>query len=135
MPIPPADPQQKIDEAPDGRLEIFLGAAPGVGKTYKMLRAAQAKRQNGVDVVIGLIETRGRQDTEEHLRGFEVIPPNRSNTKAMCLGRWMSRLFCNGSPGVDRTRCIGGACRRGILKGEVPGSARSTSYPNRPARQ
>src|SRR5450755_1754902 len=74
MPISPTHPKQEVDRAPAGRLKIFLGAAPGVGKTYKMLRAAQAKLQNGVDVVIGLVETHGRQDTEEQLRGFEVIP-------------------------------------------------------------
>ena len=61
-------------EARHGRLKIFLGAAPGVGKTYEMLRAAQSRRRDGVDVVIGLIETHGRQDTEEQLRGLEVIP-------------------------------------------------------------
>ena len=46
-----------------------------------MLRAAQSRRQNGVDVVIGLIETHGRQDTEEQLRGFEVIPRKRIEYK------------------------------------------------------
>jgi nucleotide-binding universal stress UspA family protein len=61
-------------EAQRGRLKIFLGAAPGVGKTYQMLRAAQSRRHDGVDVAIGLIETHGRQDTEEQLRGLEVVP-------------------------------------------------------------
>jgi K+-sensing histidine kinase KdpD len=64
-------------ETPCGRLKIFLGAAPGVGKTYEMLRAAQSRRRDGVDVVIGLIETHGRQDTEEQLSGLEVIPRKR----------------------------------------------------------
>ena len=64
-------------ETPCGRLNIFLGAAPGVGKTYEMLRAAQSRRRDGVDVVIGLIETHGRQDTEEQLSGLEVIPRKR----------------------------------------------------------
>src|ERR1700741_4398138 len=57
-----------------GRLKIFLGAAPGVGKTYKMLVSAQAKRREAVDVVIGIVETHGRQETEALLEGFEVIP-------------------------------------------------------------
>lgn len=65
---------RKVGETRRGRLKIFLGAAPGVGKTYDMLRAAQSRRHNGVDVVVGLIETHGRQDTEEQLRGLEVIP-------------------------------------------------------------
>jgi K+-sensing histidine kinase KdpD len=64
-------------ETPCGRLKIFLGAAPGVGKTYQMLRAAQSRRRDGVDVVIGLIETHGRQETEEQLSGLELIPRKR----------------------------------------------------------
>src|SRR6202140_264791 len=57
-----------------GRLKIFLGAAPGVGKTYEMLLSAQAKRREGVDVVIGVVETHGRRETEALLQGLEVIP-------------------------------------------------------------
>jgi K+-sensing histidine kinase KdpD len=64
----------KAAELRHGRLKIFLGAAPGVGKTYQMLKAAQSRRDDGVDVVIGLIETHGRRETEEQLRGLEVIP-------------------------------------------------------------
>jgi two-component system sensor histidine kinase KdpD len=57
-----------------GRLMIFLGAAPGVGKTYEMLSAAQARRREGVDVVIGVVETHGRQETAALLAGLEVVP-------------------------------------------------------------
>jgi two-component system sensor histidine kinase KdpD len=57
-----------------GRLKIFVGAAPGVGKTYEMLQAARAKLKEGVDVVAGVVETHGRKETEELLEGFEVIP-------------------------------------------------------------
>ncbi len=57
-----------------GRLKLFLGAAPGVGKTYEMLLTAQAKRRDGVDVVAGVVETHGRQETEALLAGLEVIP-------------------------------------------------------------
>src|ERR1019366_10245721 len=57
-----------------GRLMIFLGAAPGVGKTYEMLSAAQARRREGVDVVIGVGETHGRQETAALLAGLEVVP-------------------------------------------------------------
>ena len=46
-----------------GRLKIFLGAAPGVGKTYEMLQTAQARRREGVDVVVGIVETHGRAET------------------------------------------------------------------------
>src|SRR5215510_3371623 len=57
-----------------GRLKIFVGAAPGVGKTYEMLQTARAKLKEGVDVVVGVVETHGRKETEALLEGFEVIP-------------------------------------------------------------
>jgi len=57
-----------------GRLKIFLGAAPGVGKTYEMLTAAQARLREGVDVVIGVVETHGRAETEALVAGLPAIP-------------------------------------------------------------
>ena len=57
-----------------GRLKIFLGAAPGVGKTYAMLTSARIERETDRDVVAGLIETHGRRETEELVEGFEVLP-------------------------------------------------------------
>lgn len=57
-----------------GRLKIFLGAAPGVGKTYEMLLSGRARRADGVDVVIGVVETHGRKETEALVEGFEIIP-------------------------------------------------------------
>jgi len=57
-----------------GRLKIFLGAAPGVGKTWEMLVAANLKREAGVDVVAGLIETHGRAGTIEEIGPLEVLP-------------------------------------------------------------
>lgn len=57
-----------------GHLKIFLGASPGVGKTYAMLAAARAEKAGGRDVVAGLIETHGRKETEALLDGLEVLP-------------------------------------------------------------
>ncbi len=57
-----------------GRLKIFLGAAPGVGKTYEMLLSGRAKLADGVDVVIGVVETHGRKETQALLSGFEIVP-------------------------------------------------------------
>ena len=57
-----------------GHLKIFLGAAPGVGKTYAMLSSARAEKAGGRDVVAGLIETHGRRETEQLIEGFEVLP-------------------------------------------------------------
>ena len=71
-----------------GRLKIFVGAAPGVGKTYEMLQTAQAKRREGVDVVVGVVETHGRKETEALLEGLEVIPRRRVEYK----GRWLDEM-------------------------------------------
>ncbi len=57
-----------------GRLKVFLGAAPGVGKTYEMLTEGNARRRGGLDVVIGVVETHGRVETEALLGELEVIP-------------------------------------------------------------
>ncbi len=68
-----------------GRLKIFLGAAPGVGKTYAMLQAARAKLNDGVDVVIGVVETHGRRETEALVKGFELLPRRRAEYKGRTL--------------------------------------------------
>ncbi|MGO8915825.1 MAG: DUF4118 domain-containing protein [Stellaceae bacterium] len=68
-----------------GKLKIFLGAAPGVGKTYEMLQAAQAKRREAIDVVIGVVETHGRRETEALLAGLEVVPRRRVDYKGRML--------------------------------------------------
>ncbi|MBP2560035.1 two-component system sensor histidine kinase KdpD [Neorhizobium galegae] len=57
-----------------GRLKIFLGAAPGVGKTYEMLMSGRARKVDGLDVVIGVVETHGRKETEALVEGFEIVP-------------------------------------------------------------
>ena len=69
-----------------GRLKIFLGAAPGVGKTYEMLLAAQARRREGCDVVVGIVEPHGRRETEALLEGLEVIPRQQVEYKGHLLG-------------------------------------------------
>ena len=56
-----------------GKLRLFLGAAPGVGKTYAMLQAARARKREGVDVVVGLVTTHGFKDTADLMSGLEVI--------------------------------------------------------------
>lgn len=65
---------EKARQETRGRLKIFLGAAPGVGKTYEMLESGRAKMSDGVDVVIGIVETHGRKETQALVNGFEVIP-------------------------------------------------------------
>jgi len=68
-----------------GRLKIFFGAAPGVGKSYAMLEAARAQQAAGVDVVIGYVELHGRRETEALLEGLQVLPPLRLEHRGMQL--------------------------------------------------
>ena len=57
-----------------GRLTVYLGAAPGVGKTYAMLGEGHRRRERGTDVVVGYVETHGRRHTEAQVTGLEVVP-------------------------------------------------------------
>jgi len=59
---------------PCGRLKIFFGMSPGVGKTYAMLAAAQRMATRGVDVAVGVVETHGRVETEQMLLGLDILP-------------------------------------------------------------
>src|ERR1700690_3349096 len=65
-----------IENQPElAKLRIYIGAAPGVGKTYHMLNDAYLmKHQQSVDVVIGLVESHGRKDTEARIRDLEIVP-------------------------------------------------------------
>jgi two-component system sensor histidine kinase KdpD len=65
---------REAEKSHRGRMKIFLGAAPGVGKTYEMLSAAQTRRRENVDVVIGIVETHGRTETEALTADLETIP-------------------------------------------------------------
>src|SRR5256886_4406404 len=75
--------RRESDQA--GRLKIFVGAAPGVGKTYEMLQSARAKLKAGVDVVVGVVETHGRPDTEALLQGLEILARRRLEYKEQTL--------------------------------------------------
>src|SRR5262245_62029596 len=85
-PSPEALLKQASQEAPGrGRLKIFLGAAPGVGKTYEMLSQARQRRLDGVDAVIGVVETHGRIETDLLTKGFETVPKKRILYKGQVL--------------------------------------------------
>ena len=78
--------QQEEAQARRGKLKIFFGASAGVGKTYAMLAGARAARQQGVDVLVGVVETHGRSETEALLDGLPRLP-RRSSTPARAPGR------------------------------------------------
>src|SRR3954465_6610147 len=73
------------EESRAGKLKIFVGAAPGVGKTYEMLQSAHARIKAGADVVVGVVETHGRAETEALLTGLEVLPRKRLGYKDQML--------------------------------------------------
>src|SRR6202166_1540853 len=68
-----------------GKLRIFVGAAPGVGKTYEMLQQAHARKKDGYNVVAGVVETHGRKETEALLADLEIIPRRNIEYKGQLL--------------------------------------------------
>jgi two-component system sensor histidine kinase KdpD len=75
----------RIKEKDRARLRIYIGAAPGVGKTYEMLQEAHALRARGLDVVIGYVETYGRRDTEAQLKDLETVPRRKVEHREVTL--------------------------------------------------
>ena len=73
------------EEGRIGKLRIFVGAAPGVGKTFTMLETARARKKDGYDVVVGVVETHGRKETEALLEGLDVIPRRQVEYKGRSL--------------------------------------------------
>ena len=83
-----------------GRLKIFLGMAPGVGKTYAMLEAAQARRRAGDEVVVGLVETHGRRETEALLLGLEILPRKRVRHRGVDFAEFDLNAALARAPGL-----------------------------------
>ena len=98
-----ADPRSRSDQRPSpealleaarreeshaGRLKIFVGAAPGVGKTYEMLQQARARKRDGYDIVVGVVETHGRKETQALLEGLEIVPRKRLEYR----GQWLEEM-------------------------------------------
>ncbi|CAN7158158.1 sensor histidine kinase KdpD [Ensifer adhaerens] len=71
-----------------GKLTVFLGAAPGVGKTYTMLTRARRLKADGVDIVIGLVETHGRGETAALVEGLEILPRRDVNHRGRVLSEF-----------------------------------------------
>jgi two-component system sensor histidine kinase KdpD len=75
----------KLEQSERPRLRIYIGAAPGVGKTYQMLEEAHLMRKQGFDVVVGFVETYGRADTEAQIGDLEVIPRQKIEYRGIVL--------------------------------------------------
>src|SRR6478752_1852525 len=102
----------------EGKLKIFFGANPGVGKTYAMLEAAHEQRRDGVDIVIGIVETHGRVETEALLPGLEVLPRRTVEYRGTVLNEFdldaalarrpaillLDELAHNNAPGLRHTK-------------------------------
>src|SRR5690242_17296853 len=76
------------EEGRSGKLRIFVGAAPGVGKTYEMLQQARARKKDGYDIVGGVVETHGRKETEALLEGLEIVPRRLIEYR----GQWLEEM-------------------------------------------
>lgn len=83
-----------------GKLTIFFGAAPGVGKTYAMLEAARFEREEGRDVVVGVVETHGRYDTGALLLGLELLPRRKEAHRGLALAEFDLDAALTRRPGL-----------------------------------
>src|SRR5437763_6143464 len=76
----------KLKEGERARLRVFIGAAPGVGKTYRILEEAHALKRQGVDIAIAYVEPHGRADTEALIGDLECVPLRRIEYRGVTLG-------------------------------------------------
>jgi two-component system sensor histidine kinase KdpD len=109
-----------VTERKGARLRIYIGAAPGVGKTYVMLQEAHAMRARGLDVVVGYVETYGRRDTQAQLKDLEVIPRKRVEYRAVTLEEMDADAITARQPQV----CVVDE----LAHTNVPGSRRQKRY-------
>ncbi|WP_050616311.1 KdpD-like non-kinase potassium sensor [Bacillus testis] len=96
-------PEQILDELHNehrGKMKLYIGAAPGVGKTYKMLLDAHDARKEGKDIVIGLVETHGRHETVEQLKDLECIPLKQITYKSRTFGECNIEEILKRQPGI-----------------------------------
>jgi two-component system sensor histidine kinase KdpD len=103
-----------------GKHKIFIGMAPGAGKTYKMLEEAHALKQEGVDVIIGLLETHGRKDTAAKAGGLEIVPRQQISRGELTLTEMDTEAIIKRAPQlvlVDE-----------LAHTNVPGSPRGKRY-------
>ena len=110
----------RIKETERARLRIYIGAAPGVGKTYEMLQEAHALRARGLDVVVGFVETYGRRDTDAQLKDLEVVPRRQIEYRGVTMEEMDVDAIIRRAPQV----CVVDE----LAHSNVPGSAHAKRY-------
>ena len=109
------------DERPErARLRIYMGMAPGVGKTYKMLEEAHRRHDRGTDVVVGFVETYGRRHTAAQLDGLEIVPRVRVEYRGVAVEEMDAEAIIARHPAV--------ALVDELAHTNVPGSAREKRW-------
>ena len=100
-PEPASAQGERMTEVPRAQLRVYLGAAPGVGKTYAMLDEGRRAPERGTDVVVGFVETHGRPHTAALLDGLEVVPRRTRRLPGRAPSpRWTSTPSSPGAPQV-----------------------------------
>jgi two-component system sensor histidine kinase KdpD len=92
--------EEEARQGENGKLRIYLGAAPGVGKTYSMLEDAQAKRNEGLDVVVGVVESHGRKEIDALLSGLEILSRQMIDYRGMKLTEFDLDAALKRNPGL-----------------------------------
>jgi two-component system sensor histidine kinase KdpD len=110
----------RIKDQQRARLRVYIGAAPGVGKTYEMLVEAHALKSRGIDVVIGVIETYGRKETEAQLRDLEIVPKRQVGYRNVTLEEMDVEAIIRRKPQV----CVVDE----LAHSNAPGSRRAKRY-------
>jgi two-component system, OmpR family, sensor histidine kinase KdpD len=103
-----------------GKHKIFIGMAPGVGKTFRMLEEGYALKQEGIDVVVGLLETHGRKETQDKAQGLEIVPRQQILRGGLTLTEMDTEAILQRSPQlvlVDE-----------LAHTNIPGSSREKRY-------
>lgn len=96
----PEEILQEIERLKTGKLKVYIGSAPGVGKTYRMLQEAHELKAEGIDVVAGLVETHNRKETAGLISGLEVIPKKQIHYKGRLLEEMDTEAIIKRAPDV-----------------------------------
>src|SRR5579862_5277054 len=91
---------QMIRRSQRGRLKIYLGYGPGVGKTYQMLSEGQRLKKDGIEVVLGLVETHGRVETAKLVEGLDIIPRRKTEYRGIVVEEMDADAIINRRPQV-----------------------------------